>query len=328
MIKIIIFGIGAISSMLSKNIKKDKAQIVCYAVSDGTEGKEIGGVPVVDIKKAVSYEYDYIVIAFSNIKKGFDILLDMGVERDKIIGYSFTGGPGYKDNLYQKKCDEMLHEELNDYKIPEIFNLPCKKQYLCSMYMCEDTEIVEKDFVREQTLVLIAKEINRKNLKGNVAELGVYKGDFSKKINHLFPQKVLYLFDTFEGFDTKDTSSDKYLNEYDITEVFLDSSVEYVLNQMPNKEKCIPKKGYFPDTFDLENEVFSFVSIDAALYAPTLSGLEIFYEHLEKGGYIMMHDYNLGVFQGTERAIIEYCDEHGISYVPIPDIAGTIIITK
>jgi len=88
------------------------------------------------------------------------------------------------------------------------------------------------------------------------------------------------------------------------------------------------KKGYFPETFDLENEVFAFVSIDADLYDPIKSGLEIFYPRLSKGGYIMVHDYNNIVYGGAMRAVQEYCDKNLISYVPIPDVAGSIIITK
>ena len=60
------------------------------------------------------------------------------------------------------------------------------------------------DFVRYTTLELCCNEIKRNKVNGNVAELGVYKGDFAKRLNQLFPDKKLYLFDTFEGFDEKD----------------------------------------------------------------------------------------------------------------------------
>jgi O-methyltransferase len=36
------------------------------------------------------------------------------------------------------------------------------------------------DYVRLATLELISDEIRKKNLKGNVAELGVYKGKFAR----------------------------------------------------------------------------------------------------------------------------------------------------
>jgi O-methyltransferase len=50
------------------------------------------------------------------------------------------------------------------------------------------------------SLELVAHEIYENNVIGEVAELGVYRGDFASIINALFPDRKLYLFDTFRGF--------------------------------------------------------------------------------------------------------------------------------
>lgn len=42
----------------------------------------------------------------------------------------------------------------------------------------------------------------------------------------------------------------------------------------------------------------------------------------------MVHDYNNIVYNGTAQAVVEYCDKNGISYVPLADMAGSIVITK
>lgn len=70
------------------------------------------------------------------------------------------------------------------------------------------------------------------------------------------------------------------------------------------------------------------MSIDVDLYELIKRGLELFYPRFEKGGYIMLHDYNNFIYKGATKAVREYCDEQSISYTPIPNIAGTIIITK
>lgn len=57
--------------------------------------------------------------------------------------------------------------------------------YLRAMNQTE-SHIVESDFVREQTLALLANEIKRKNVNGDVAELGVFRGHFSKNMNKIF----------------------------------------------------------------------------------------------------------------------------------------------
>ena len=53
------------------------------------------------------------------------------------------------------------------------------------------------DYYRDSSLDLVSKIILENNIKGECAELGVYKGEFAKKINKVFPEKKLYLFDTF-----------------------------------------------------------------------------------------------------------------------------------
>jgi hypothetical protein len=60
------------------------------------------------------------------------------------------------------------------------------------------------DYVRYSSLELVAREIYENKISGNVAELGVYQGGFAQYINQIFPDRKLYLFDTFEGFNESD----------------------------------------------------------------------------------------------------------------------------
>lgn len=326
MYKIVFFGTGGLAQFLVRYIKSDVA-IVAYLNSCDTGGK-IDGIPVLPVSELGKIKYDYIIIAFSDFERGKKILIEQGVDADKIIGYHYNGAYNYDNNPYQIECDKLLQDELSTEKIENFFELPEKRYYLCSMNIPDERTIIERDFVREQTLALLADEIKRKNINGSVAELGVFKGEFSKKINRLFPNKMLYMFDTFEGFAENDIKNDNTLNWGSKLEHFKETTVDEVLKIMPNKEKCIVKKGYFPNTFDLKNEIFSFVSIDVDLYDPIKAGLEIFYPRLSVGGYIMIHDYNNILYQGTRKAVQEYCDKNNISIVPIPDMAGSVIITK
>jgi len=184
------------------------------------------------------------------------------------------------------------------------------------------------DFVRYTTLELCCNEIKSNQVQGNVAELGVYKGDFAKRINQLFPDKKLYLFDTFEGFDEKDISTEKQSNFSSGEQDFSDTSVELVLSKMKYRENCIVKKGFFPSSAVGVDDRFCFVSIDADLYEPILSGLQFFYPKLESKGYIFVHDFNNDAYKGAKKAVLEFCSTNNVSYIPIPDGCGTAIITK
>lgn len=332
LIQLVFFGAGGMANYLRKYLRHDRASIVAYMVTENKgdfEEKEIEGVPIVPAEQINEFQYDYIILAFSNVKKGKKILIDMGISEKIIVGYSFTNGAStYTEDIFQNELDQYVHNYLNDSIIPQLFDLPCKRNYICAMNLGDNEKVIESDYVREQTLNLIAKEIYRKKLGGNVAELGVFRGDFSKKINYLFPQKKLYLFDTFEGFHESDIQSYDVQNHEQIRE-FVDTSVCDVLAKMQHPEQCIIKKGWFPDSYDLDDdERFAFVSIDADLHDPILAGLEIFYPKLLPGGYIMIHDYNTIVYEGAKRAVIEYCDSQHISYVPLCDVAGTVVITK
>lgn len=187
---------------------------------------------------------------------------------------------------------------------------------------------VKLDVVRIETLELLAKEIQKNNVKGSCAELGVYQGGFAQRINENFPDRKLYLFDTFQGFDKRDVKKEMEQRFSNGTQDFSGTSISMVMSGMRNRKNVIIKKGWFPKTAEGLNETFAFVSIDADLYQPIYAGLEYFYPRLEKGGYLMIHDYNNSVYKGAGQAVEEYCNQFGIGRVPIPDHSGSVIITK
>jgi len=184
------------------------------------------------------------------------------------------------------------------------------------------------DYIRLSTLELIGYEIGKKKLSGNVAELGVYKGKFARYINQYFPDRVLYLFDTFEGFDKRDVKSETDRNYSSGEQDFSDTSIESVLKLMPFPEKCKPVKGFFPESARNLDDHFVFVSLDADLYEPIYNGLHFFYPRLVTGGYIFIHDFNNDAYKGARKAVEQFSAELQINYLPLPDLGGSAIIVK
>ncbi|WP_338588699.1 TylF/MycF/NovP-related O-methyltransferase [Paenibacillus sp. Y5S-9] len=170
------------------------------------------------------------------------------------------------------------------------------------------------------------EEINKRQIPGNIAELGVYKGEFASYLNRFFPDKNLYLFDTFEGFDQRDEHhKDEYVSS---SPMFTDTNVELVLNRMQFPEKVTVKKGYFPDTAVGLEDTFCFVSLDADLYKPILQGLEYFYPRLVSGGYIFIHDYDKVNWPGATLAVREFSEKYNVPYLPILDRGSSVVIAK
>lgn len=184
------------------------------------------------------------------------------------------------------------------------------------------------DYIRIATLELISHEIEKKNLPGNVAEVGVYKGKFAKYINQYFPSRKLYLFDTFQGFDKKDIDTEKKIGLNQTEQDFSNTSIETVLKNMPNPKQCIVKKGFFPDTTADVDDSFVFVSLDTDLYEPIYQGLLYFFPRIVKGGYIFVHDVNSDAYKGARKAVEQFSSEQHISFLPLPDACGSVVFIK
>ncbi|HWQ77327.1 MAG TPA: TylF/MycF/NovP-related O-methyltransferase [Anaerovoracaceae bacterium] len=176
---------------------------------------------------------------------------------------------------------------------------------------------------------LIAEEINSRDVPGAVAELGVYKGEFAALINELFPDRGLYLFDTFEGFNAKDIAAEiKGGLSFAAAGDFRDTSVDLVRSRLPFPERAVFRKGYFPDTALGIEKNFAFVSIDADLYQPVYEGLKYFWPRMNKGGYILIHDYNSLQYQGAGMAVRQFCGENDLFVVPLSDMHGSAVLIK
>lgn len=183
---------------------------------------------------------------------------------------------------------------------------------------------------RRATMRLLAEQINSMGVVGDVAELGVFRGDFASALNAAFPERDIHLFDTFEGFADKDVQKEQ---SYGWSKAkagdFSDTSLELVSQKLKYPERAHFHVGYFPDSFSgCEELCFAFVSIDADLYAPTAAALPIFYERLSPGGVIMIHDVLSTQFAGVSQAVEEFCRPRHILPMPVPDLHGSVVIRK
>lgn len=145
------------------------------------------------------------------------------------------------------------------------------------------------------------------DLGGSVAEVGVYRGDFARFINESFPHKKCYLFDTFEGFTQSNVDKDSKMAQSLGAKHFSNTSIDLVRSKMPYPQRCVIKKGIFPQTATgLEDEAFCFVNLDCDLYEPILAGLVFFYPKMVRGGVILIHEYFSQGYVGVREAVEEF----------------------
>lgn len=158
-----------------------------------------------------------------------------------------------------------------------------------------------------------------KNILGAVAEAGVFQGEFASVINSSFPDRILYLFDTFEGFDERDILFEEKKRYSDARPGHLSITSEtLVLNRMKYPKNCVIRKGYFPETAVGINEKFCYVNLDMDLYKPTLEGLRFFYPLMARGGIITIHDYFSQGYEGVNAAVGEFLKEVSDDITPFP----------
>ena len=168
---------------------------------------------------------------------------------------------------------------------------------------------------RAATMRLLAEQILEKEIPGAVAELGVFRGDFAALINAAFPDRVLHLFDTFEGFPEEDVAIEQAqgLSGAKVGD-FSETAQAIVEERLPHPEKAVFHKGYF--------------SVDADLYAPTAAALPLFWAQLSPGGALLIHDVNSTQFTGAGKAVREFCREKALLPTPVCDLHGSVILRK
>lgn len=186
--------------------------------------------------------------------------------------------------------------------------------------------MLENDYVRLATLELLCTRLQQ--VEGACAELGVYRGAFARCINTLLPERILYLFDSFEGFLPEEAGRD--VGSEAFTQAHRNTCARRVLDSMPHPETVRARIGFFPATAaGLEAERFCLVSLDSDLEESTLEGLRFFWPRMQTGGYILLHDYHSNL-TGVAKALRRYEAEIGcaIPMVPLCDIGGTAVLCK
>lgn len=303
---LLIFGAGYYGMLYKKYLEQYRKEdnIIGFLDNGNRDAlilsKNGDAIPIYSPEAAVGMDYDRIVVTTSNpvhIHEISEQLKELNVPLDKI------------EFLYK-------NEELR-IKVIASYN----------MYNEEDARV---RWLRNFSIY--AKE---KGLTGNVAECGVFKGEFAYFINKYFSDRKLYLFDTFEGFQERDLEIERTLDNnaflegsFNSEKAFVSGNEKVTLERMLFKDNCIVKKGYFPETAVGIEDEFCFVNLDMDLYLPTLEGLRFYYDRMCKGGVVLIHDYYHPELPGIKQAIkdFELETKQELVKLPIGDFCSIAIV--
>jgi hypothetical protein len=309
--RILIWGTGSLTKRYLATGELKDSDIVGFIETDPAKTM-FHDKTVYKPEDVVKLSYDYILVcvkAFGDMI--YDRAVSVGIDPAKMIfvdnwRFNVTSAADISGNLCKKinlaQDDEAIGRIFpilyRDYI--EVNNQNSARYIVClrnNLDMIESNDSLQtdefssylyrKDYYRYRTFELAANEIINNHVDGAVAELGVFRGTFSRLINAKFKDRKMYLFDTFEGFDNNEVESE--FKAGNCNEDFIyhcrDTSVEKVMSNMLYPEQIEVRKGYFPETLEgMPDEKYAFVSIDVDLGKSMYEGLKYFYPRLSEGG--------------------------------------------
>ncbi len=288
------------------------------AFVDAAEGVFLGR-PVITPGQLAGRDFDLLIVASRDTERIARELAGLGVDPDRVFYLKNHFACADRNRSYALAGEVLGEDYANQIRFSE---------RLIRVPLWTERERIagtgaDNDYVRLKTLEALCLRIA--DVPGAAAELGVYRGGFARWINTLLPERTLFLFDTFTGFDERESA--------DCGRGFVgahrNTASRRVLASMPHPEQVTIREGLFPQTAEgLEGERFALVSLDADLEESTLAGLRFFLPRMQAGGYLLLHDWMNPKLPGVQRALRRYEAEHGrVRAVPLCDVNGTLVIS-
>ncbi|MDB4061262.1 TylF/MycF family methyltransferase [Vicingaceae bacterium] len=169
--------------------------------------------------------------------------------------------------------------------------------------------LIEKPFFDEINPII--KEISTNNVEGDIVFVGVYRGGGALYLKSLFEEygfsRTCWLFDSFDGFKNQLLSE----NETTTLENFT-SQGKFKFQPSSENVRSLFKKyscdtnlkiveGFIEDSLQSINfSKIAFLHIDIDTFSSTTYALEQLYSKISKGGWIVIDDYHVNLYQCQE----------------------------
>ena len=151
-------------------------------------------------------------------------------------------------------------------------------------------------------------------LDGEFAEFGVYRGGSALILHHSDPDRLLNLFDTFEGHPNVHNLQHDRPGSHLVGTLGNTSqeAVAQVLYDQGRGTGVRYWKGVFPDEIPVEQiPPLALVHVDVDLWASATAALAVFGERLVPGGILVMDDYGTDECPGVIEAVEDWATAQG-----------------
>ena len=294
------------------------AEKVAAFVDSRPVGELFLGRPVIPPEELARREYDLVIVTSRQAGEIAERCQTLGIDPGKLF---FLKNHAVLQD--RNRCYALAEEALG---APFVDKLRQSQRLIRPPRWSEAERLppaeLDNDYVRLKSLEAIC--VRLKDVPGAAAELGVYRGSFAACISALLPDRRLYLFDTFRGFDP--TEAEAYGRGF--VDAHRNTTEDRVRARLPHPERAVFRVGLFPDSAAGLEERFALVSLDVDLEESTYQGLHWFLPRLNPGGFLLLHDYGNPDLPGVAKALERYRRDTGeqLRAVPLCDVNGTLVI--
>ena len=180
---------------------------------------------------------------------------------------------------------------------------------------------------RLHTLVWAAR--SAMNLPGDMVECGVFQG-FSAAVvlacvTESMGDKTFYLYDTFEGLS--ETYSSAWEQSISPKQVFAENGLyEAVRGRFSDSPNVRLIQGVVPDVLEQESpQKICFLHVDMNAAAAEIGALEVLFDRVVTGGYIVLDDFGQSRLSDLHAAEAAWMQERGYQVLELPTGQGLVI---
>jgi hypothetical protein len=190
--------------------------------------------------------------------------------------------------------------------------------------------------IRWRTHVALWAAASASKLPGDFVECGVNKGFMSSAIMHYLDwdklSKKFYLLDTFQGLDVSRISEEEKAagyaekNQSRLANGFYVSGVEGVKWNFSEWKNAVVVQGTIPDSLsEVPSKAIAYLHLDLNCSPPEVAAIEILWDRLVPGAYILHDDYAQMGHILSKRGMDKFAAAKGLQFVSLPTGQGLLI---
>ena len=233
--KVYVWGTGCgAGDLIDRGL--DPSEISAFLDGEGRGGSFLGR-PVIGPEALQGADFDLVLVASRQAEAIAAKAEELGLPREKLLFLKNNWTLKDRNLSYEAAARVLPRELLEELRRP---GLPMREPLWLEQSPLTARDL-ENDCVRLRSLEAICRRLS--GVPGDAAELGVYRGVFARCINALLPERQLWLFDSFSGFDEEEARH----QAAGLVEAHRLTDGEKVLSLLPHPERAVIRKGFFPE---------------------------------------------------------------------------------